>query len=78
MDIIAMEVTKEEMEKILRDRVEAARNAELDECGAIIRRALHRIYELGGSVILPSVGGKYVSLHNPIVRENNISVRGYH
>jgi hypothetical protein len=45
-----MEITQEEKEKILRDRVETARKAEIDECVEIIKRALERIDELGGSV----------------------------
>ena len=72
-----MEVTKEEMDKILRDRVESARRAEIEACGEVIRHALHRIAQLKGSVELPSIGGKYVSLHHPRVREDNITVRPY-
>ena len=51
-----MEVTKEEMEKILRDRVENTRRAEIDECAEIIRRALDRIKGLGGSVYVKGYG----------------------
>lgn len=72
-----MEITTEEKEMILRNRVESARQAELKECGEIIRRALHRIAELGGSVELPSIGGKYISLHHPRVKENNITVNPF-
>ena len=45
-----MEITQEEKEKILRDRAETARKAEIDECVEIIKRALERIDGLGGSV----------------------------
>ena len=45
-----MEITQEEKEKILRDRIETARKAEIDECVEIIKRALERIDGLGGSV----------------------------
>ena len=51
-----MEVTKEEMEKILRDRVETARKAEIDECAEVIRRALDRIKGLGGVVYVKGYG----------------------
>ena len=51
-----VEVTKEEMEKILRDRVENARRAEIDECAEIIRRALDRIKNLGGVVYVKGYG----------------------
>ena len=45
-----MEVTKEDMEKILRDRAETARKAEIDECVETIKCALEQIDALGGSV----------------------------
>lgn len=45
-----MEITQEEKEKILHDRAETARKAEIDECVEIIKRALERIDGLGGSV----------------------------
>ena len=48
MEFIVMEITKEEREKILRDRVEAARRTEIEECGEVIKRALQRIEDLGG------------------------------
>ena len=51
-----MEVTKEEMEKILHDRVETARKAEIDECAEVIRRALSRIKGLGGVVYVKGYG----------------------
>ena len=45
-----MEITQEEKERILRDRIETARRAEIDECVEIIKRTLERIDGLGGSV----------------------------
>ena len=56
MEIVAMEVTKEEMEKIVRDRVETARKAEIDECVEIIKRALDRIEDLGGAIYVKGYG----------------------
>ena len=50
MEIVVMEVTKEEMEKVLRDRIETARKAEIDECVEIIKQAVARIEGLGGRV----------------------------
>lgn len=45
-----MEITEAEKEKILQDRIETARKAEIDECVEIIKHALERIDGLGGSV----------------------------
>lgn len=47
---VVMEVTQEEREKILNERIESARRAEIDECIEVIKRALGRIGQLGGSV----------------------------
>lgn len=51
-----MEITQEEMEKILRDRAENARRAEIDECAETIKRALDRIKGLGGVVYVKGHG----------------------
>ena len=51
-----MEVTKEEVDKILLDRAENARKAEIDECAEVIRRALDRIKGLGGAVYVKGYG----------------------
>ena len=51
-----MEITKAEKEKILRDRAEKARRAEIDECAETIRRALDRIRGLGGAVYVKGYG----------------------
>ena len=56
MEIVAMEITKEEMERIVRDRIETARKAEIDECAEVIRRALDRIEGLGGAVYVKGYG----------------------
>ena len=69
-----MEVSKEEMELILRDRAERARKAEIEECAKELKRLIARIRELKGKIYLPSIGGKYVSYHSPMVTENNISI----
>lgn len=51
-----MEITEAEKEKILQDRIEAARRAEIDECTEIIRRALDRVKSLGGVVYVKGYG----------------------
>ena len=51
-----MEITEAEKEKILRDRIENAHKAEIDECAEIIRRALDRIKGLGGAVYVKGYG----------------------
>ena len=72
--IIALEITKEEVELVIQHRKETARKDRINELGDIIRSALAEIEQLGGSVHLPTIGGKYVSIHSPVVRSNNISV----
>jgi hypothetical protein len=72
--IIAMEITKEEVELIIQHRKETARKDRINELGTIIRSALAEIEQLGGSVHLPAMGGKYVSYHTPAVRSKDISV----
>ena len=51
-----MEITKEEMKKILQNRIENARRAEIDECAEVIKRALDRIKDLGGAVYIKGHG----------------------
>lgn len=75
MDTISiLEINKQEMELILKYREECARKARINELGATLRETLAEIERLGGSVHLPSIGGKYVSRYSPAVHSNNISV----
>lgn len=67
--IEVMEITPEEKEKIVRDRVEKERKEEIRECFVTLNNCLSRIRELGGSVYLPAIGGKYISRHFPRVCE---------
>ena len=67
--IEVMEITSEEKEKIVRDRVENERKEEIRECFATLNNCLSRIRELGGRVYLPAMGGKYVTRHFPRVSE---------
>jgi hypothetical protein len=72
--IIAMEITKEEVELIIQHRKETARKERINELGDIIRSALDEIEQLGGSVHLPAIGGKYEYHRCPVVCSRTISV----
>ena len=73
-NIVAMEISKEEVNLILKHRKETARKERIEELGATIISALEEIEKLGGSVRLPGIGGKYVSYHYPAVRAGNVSI----
>ena len=48
--MLIMEVTEAERDQIIKDRIEAARKGEIEDCAAIIRNALQRIADLKGEV----------------------------
>lgn len=74
LKVEVMEITEEEKNMVLRRRKDNARKAEMDECFAQVKELLARIDQLGGSVRLPSIGGKYVAHHSPAVHSTNISL----
>lgn len=74
LKVEVMEITEEEKNMVLRKRKDDARKAEMDECFAQIKASLARIEQLGGTVCLPSIGGKYVCHHSPTVRSTNVSL----
>lgn len=73
MNIEIMEISKEEKQMLMKHRAEQARKAEIDECMHELVKILKRIEELEGKVMLPGVGGKYVSYHYPRVKSTNLS-----
>lgn len=73
-EINILQVSKEEMEMVLRAREENARVAELIGLRETLHSTLNRINQLGGRVELPSIGGKYVSYHTPRVTANEVKV----
>lgn len=50
--MVIMEVTEAEREQIIRDRVEAARKGEIEDCSAIIKNALRRVADLKGEAYI--------------------------
>ena len=74
LKVEVMEITEEEKNMVLKKRKDDARKAEMNECFAQVKELLARIEQLGGTVQLPSIGGKYVAHHWPTVRSTNISL----
>lgn len=74
LKVEVMEITEEEKNLVLRRRKDNARKAEMEECFTQVKELLARIEQLGGTVQLPSIGGKYVAHHWPIVHSTNISL----
>lgn len=71
------EITEEEKQVLIARRKEEARKAEIDNLYADIVEALARIEQLGGRVILPAIGGKYISHHTPKVTAKDVMCQ-YH
>lgn len=69
-----MEITPEEKQKIINDRLEDERKKELKKCFATLKDCLAQIRELGGAVYLPLIGGKYIPRHFPMVSEGILSL----
>ncbi len=67
-----MEISEKEKQMLLAHRKEEARKAKIDELYADIVEALAQIEKLGGRVVLPSIGGKYVHYHRPSVRSSDV------
>ena len=76
LEVEVMEITEEEKNMIMKNRKDNARKAEMIECFAQVKELLTRIEQLGGTVCLPSIGGKYVSHHSPIVHSAKIRLWG--
>ena len=74
LKVEVMEITEEEKNIVLKKRKDDARKAEMSECFAQVQELLARIEQLGGTVCLPSIGGKYVCHHSPIVRSTEVKL----
>lgn len=74
LEVEVMEITEEEKNMIVKKRKEDARKAELDECFTQVKELLARIEQLGGTIYLPSIGGKYIAYHSPTVRSTNVGL----
>ena len=67
-----MEISEQEKKMLLAHRKEEARKAKIDNLYADIVDALAQIEKLGGRIVLPSIGGKYVSYHRPVVLSSDV------
>lgn len=74
LKVEVMEITEEEKNMVLKKRQDNARLAEMNECFTQVKELLARIEQLGGTVHLPSIGGKYVCHHSPIVRSAEVKL----
>ena len=72
MNATFIEITEEELNKILKDREAEANRLVAVEALNDIKSLISTIHSLGYNVRLPQIGGSYVRIHNPIVTENNI------
>jgi hypothetical protein len=66
------EITEEEKQMLIAHRTEEARKAEIDSLHLDIVEALTRIEQLGGRIILPAIGGKYIPYHTPVVMSKDV------
>ena len=73
-EIVITTLSPAEVELINNHRAETARRTRIDELAKALRSTLQEIKELGGSVDLPTIGGKYVYRHNPRVTAQDIIV----
>ena len=67
-----MEISEQEKKMLLAHRKEEARKAKIDNLYADIVDALAQIEKLGGRIVLPSIGGKYVPYHRPVVLSSDV------
>ena len=67
-----MEISEQEKKMLLVHRKEEARKAKIDNLYADIVDALAQIEKLGGRIVLPSIGGKYVPYHRPVVLSSDV------
>ena len=72
MDITLIEITEEELNKLIKDREAEANRLIAIEALDNIKSLISTIHSLGYNVRLPQIGGSYVRLHNPNITESNI------
>lgn len=74
LEVEVMEITEEEKNMIMKNRKDNARKAEMDECFVQVKELLARIEELGGVVCLPTIGGRYIGRHSPMVHSTEVKL----
>jgi hypothetical protein len=72
MELAILELTKEEMEKIMKERELKARQETIEDLFEELKNTLGKIRKLGGSISLPMIGGEYVRVHRPRVEDYNV------
>lgn len=72
MDVTLIEVTPEEVKMIVNKREAEARESAAQERFEKVKVLLSEIEELGYSVYLPEIGGKYVRAHYPWVSPDKV------
>lgn len=72
--VVGVELTEEEVAKILKDREMQANKEEAKMLLNEVRKLLDEINELGFKVRAETIGGKYVPRHDPLVASDTISL----
>ena len=72
MEIELIEITEEELKEIIKKREAEAKQKIAEEIFEEIKDNLVELKRLGYNLRLPTVGGKYVPIHNPLVSSTNI------
>ena len=72
MDITLVEITEEELAKLIKEREAETNRLVALEALENIKALINTIHSLGYYVRLPQMGGGYVRIHNPNVTETNI------
>lgn len=74
MEAFAIELTPEELALILKKREDEAKQVIAEELFAKVKEGIEALDKLGYWVQLPSIGGKYVPLHQPIVSAKRVEL----
>ena len=69
-----MELTAEEKELIMKHREDAAREAKGKQIFDEIKEKLKELDDLGLVMVLPKIGGAYVTSHYPRVKTDEVSL----
>jgi hypothetical protein len=72
MEIGLIEITEEELKELLEKREAEAKQKIAEEIFEEIKDNLVELKRLGYNLRLPTIGGKYVPIHNPLVSSMNI------
>ena len=72
--VVGIELTEEEVAKILKEREKQANKEEAKMLLGEVRKLLDAIDDLGFKVRAETIGGKYVPRHDPLVASDTISL----